>query len=99
VIVVTGTFRLPLENRTAARQAMERVITASRAEPGCIAYSYAEDVLEPDLFRVSEAWESREALATHFETPHMIAWRRQREKLGMTDRNVTAYTVTDREEL
>lgn len=78
---------------------MNRVIAASRAEDGCIAYSYAEDLLEPGLFRVSEAWESREALAAHFETPHMLAWRRERAELGMTDREVTAYTVSGEEAL
>ena len=99
MLIVAGTFRLPLERRPAAREAMNRVIAASRAEDGCIAYSYAEDLLEPGLFRVSEAWESREALAAHFETPHMLAWRRERAELGMTDREVTAYTVSGEEAL
>ncbi|MCB2074043.1 MAG: antibiotic biosynthesis monooxygenase [Novosphingobium sp.] len=99
MIVVTGTFRLPLGNAKAGREAIERVINASRAEPGCISYAYAEDVLEAGLFRVSEAWESREALAAHFQAPHMLAWRRERAELGMTDRKVTAYTVSGEEEL
>ena len=36
---------------------MERMIAASRAEPGCLGYAYAEDILEPGLIRVSEAWQ------------------------------------------
>lgn len=93
MILVTGSFRLPIENLAAGREAMARVIAASRAEPGCRAYAYAEDVLEPGLLRVSEAWDSRAALAAHFETPHMRRWQRERAALGMTEREVTAYEV------
>jgi quinol monooxygenase YgiN len=99
VIVVVGTFRLPVANLVAGRAVMARVITASRAEPGCIAYAYAEDVLEPGLLRVNEAWESRAALAAHFATPHMAQWRAERDALGMTERQVAAYEVTGEEVL
>jgi quinol monooxygenase YgiN len=86
MIVVIGTFRLPVENAGAGRTAMARVIAASRAERGCLAYAYAEDVLEPGLFRVSEAWTDRAALSAHFETAHMQAWQRERTELGMSER-------------
>lgn len=99
MILVAGTFRLPVEILPAARGAMARVIAASRAEPGCLAYAYAEDVIEPGLFRVSEAWTSREALAAHFETPHMKEWLRERAEMGLTDRDVIAYTVNGKEVL
>ncbi len=96
---VAGSFRLPLQNLAAGREALARVIEATRAEQGCIDYAYAEDVLEPGLFRVSEAWESRDALAVHFEAPHMTAWQRERVALGMTDRDMRAYTVAGEEAL
>jgi quinol monooxygenase YgiN len=97
MIRVVGTFRLPLNNLAAGREALARVIAATRAEPDCIDYAYAEDVLEPGLFRVSEVWESREALTAHFEAPHMKAWQRERAALGMTDRDMRAYTVGSEE--
>ncbi|HEY0959594.1 MAG TPA: putative quinol monooxygenase [Novosphingobium sp.] len=99
MILVTGIFRLPVENLAAGRAAMARVIAASRTEPGCLAYAYAEDVIEPGLFRVSEAWTSREALAAHFDTPHMKEWLRERAEMGLTDRDVIAYTVSGKEAL
>jgi quinol monooxygenase YgiN len=99
MIVVTGTFRLPLASLDTAREALARVIAASREEPGCLAYAYAEDVLEPGLFRVNEAWTDRAALAAHFETPHMKRWLRERTELGMRDRQVTAYEVSGEEPL
>jgi quinol monooxygenase YgiN len=79
VIIVSGSFRLPLGVREAGREAMVSVIAASRAEPGCIAYAYAEDVNEPGLFRVTEAWAYREELTAHFGMPHR---GRQTERVG-----------------
>jgi quinol monooxygenase YgiN len=99
MIVVTGLFRMPVENRAEAVAAMERVVTATRAETGCLDYAYAEDVLEPGLFRVIERWESREALAAHFEVAHMKAWQRERAELGMSERAITAFAVSDEEAL
>jgi quinol monooxygenase YgiN len=99
MIVVIGSFRLPMESLEAGRAAMARVIAASCAEPGCLAYAYAEDVLQPGLLRVNEAWESRAALSAHFEMPHMKQWQCERAELGLTDRVVTAYTVSGEEAL
>jgi quinol monooxygenase YgiN len=97
MVVVIGTFRIPAERRAEARPAFARILAASRAEPGCLAYAYGEDVLEPGLFHVSEKWESLEALKAHFETPHMAAWRRERDALDMTEREVKAYAVSSEE--
>jgi quinol monooxygenase YgiN len=94
MIVVVGTFRLPVETLDAARAAMARVIAASRAEPGCRAYAYAEDLIEPGLLRVNEAWDSRAALDAHLAMPHMAQWRGEREALGLYDRDITVYAVS-----
>ena len=99
MIVVIGEFRMPVARRTEAIEAMERVITATLKERGCIAYSYAEDIRERGLFRVSEQWESREALAAHFAAPHMKRWQAERMSMGMTGRVVTAFSVRDQEAL
>lgn len=93
MIVVTARFRLPPGEVERARPLMAKVINATLAEPGCLAYSFAEDVCEPGLFRVSEAWESQEALQAHFATPHMKQWQAEREDLGFHDRDVTVYEV------
>ena len=91
MLIVSGRFRLPLDRIAEAREAMARVIAASLAEAGCRAYSYAEDVTQPGLFRVHEEWDSREALEAHFATPHMREWQAAREALGFHDREVSAF--------
>ncbi|MFM5885101.1 MAG: putative quinol monooxygenase [Novosphingobium sp.] len=92
-VAVIGQFRLPPERMAEARAAMARVVTATRAEDGCLAYSYAEDMLDPGLIRVSELWASRAHLAAHFTAPHMARWQEERAALGMTERVVTAYEL------
>jgi len=93
MILVSGHFRLPPGRIAEARAEMARVIEASLAEDGCRAYSYAEDVTEPGLFRVHEEWGSRAALDAHFATPHMKRWQAERDKLGFNDRRISVYEV------
>ena len=93
MIAVLGSFRFPVEALDNARPLMRAVIEATLAEPGCRSYSYAEDVAEPGLFRVTELWDNRDALAAHFETPHMKAWVEERAALGFFDRDISVYEV------
>ena len=93
MIAVLGSFRFPPDALAEARPLMRAVIEATLAEPGCRAYSYAEDVAEPGLFRVMEQWDSREALAAHFATPHMKAWVEQRAALGFHDRRIALHEI------
>jgi quinol monooxygenase YgiN len=99
MIVVTGEFRFGPENMAQAREAMARVIAATRAEDGCLHYSYAEDVLDPGLIRVSEKWTDRAALTAHFTMPHMAQWKAEREALGLTGRIIVASEAGPEESL
>jgi quinol monooxygenase YgiN len=99
MIAVLGSFRFPPEATEQARPLMRSVIEATLAEPGCRTYSYAEDVAEPGLFRVTELWDSREALSAHFETSHMKTWVEQRTALGFFDRRIALHTIGMTEEL
>jgi len=95
MVVVIGEFRLPSNRIEEARPIMRKVIEATLTEAGCISYSYAHDTLDQGLIRVSEAWESAEHLTAHLQTRHMQIWTEEREKLGLTGRELTRYEVTD----
>ena len=92
-LIVAGTVRAPAEHVEGLRPHMARMIAASRAEVGCLAYGYAEDVAEPGLIHVFERWESRAALDAHFQTAHMAAWRAAWPSFGVSDRRLIAYEV------
>ena len=91
MLVIIGTIRLPAERLDEARPAMQRMISGSRAEPGCIDYSYAQDVLDAGLIHVTEVWSDREALDAHFRSPHIADWRASWAALGIGERNLMLY--------
>lgn len=99
MIAVIGTFRIPSEKGEEARALMRHVIAETLKEEGCHAYSYAQDVCDPCLFRVTELWSDRAALDRHFETPHMRDWVAARAALGFHDRNIRVHSLGDGVEL
>ena len=70
---------------------MLAMVTASRAEDGCLEYSYAEDILEPGLIHVSERWRDQAALQAHFGADHMAKWRAAWPALGIGERNLKLF--------
>jgi quinol monooxygenase YgiN len=92
-LIVAGTVRAPPQNLDALRPHMTQMMAASRAEDGCLAYGYAEDVAEPGLIHVFEIWRDQAALDAHFATPHMARWRAAWPSFGVSDRRLFAYEV------
>lgn len=92
-LVIAGTVRIPPENLGRFKPHMEKMLAASRAEDGCLVYSYAEDVAEPGLIRVFEAWRDQAALDAHFQTAHMADWRAAWPQFGVSDRRLSLYEI------
>jgi quinol monooxygenase YgiN len=93
MLLIVGTVRIPPARLDDARPIMASMVAASRAEVGCLEYSYAEDVLDPGLIHVKERWTDRPALDAHFKSAHMANWRAHWPSLGMRERNLSLYEV------
>jgi quinol monooxygenase YgiN len=93
MLIVAGTVRVPPGNLDGLRPHMAAMMAASRAEDGCLAYGYAEDVAEPGLIHVFERWGNQAALDAHFRTPHMAVWRAAWPSFGVSERRLFAYEV------
>jgi len=91
MLLIVGTIRLPAENLAVARPAMRRMVEASRAEPGCLLYVYAEDLFDPGLIHVTEKWTDQAALDRHFAAPHLAEWRAAWPAFGIGDRDLMLY--------
>ena len=98
-LTIAGTVRCPPENLEAFKPHMIAMLTATRAEDGCISYSYAVDVEDPGLIRVFEAWRDAAALEAHFKAPHLADWRASWPKYGVSDRKLFAYEVASEREV
>jgi quinol monooxygenase YgiN len=96
-LIIAGTVRVPPENLERFKPHMQAMLAASRAEDGCLEYSYAVDVAEPGLIRIFEAWRDQPALDAHFQAPHMATWRSRWPEFGVSDRRLFAYeTASER---
>lgn len=96
-IIIAGTVRVPPENLVGLKPHMERMLAASRAEDGCIVYSYGEDIAEPGLIRVFEVWRDQAAIDAHVQAPHMAVWRAAWPEFGVFDRQLVLYeTASER---
>jgi quinol monooxygenase YgiN len=98
-LIVAGTIRVPPANLDSFRPHMLAMMAATRGEDGCLAYSYAEDVAEPGLIRVFEAWRDQAALTAHFSAPHLADWRASWPRFGVGERRLTAYEVSAEREV
>ena len=66
----------------------------SRAEPGCLFYTLAEDLAEPGLIRAFEIYADDAALKAQGESEHFKAWRAVGGQYPRQDR--TLYDATKR---
>lgn len=98
-VIVAGTFRVPPENLDGLWPHLVAVIEATRAEDGCVVYSYGKDALEPGLIRVFEVWRDQAAVDAHFQMEHMKTWQAERAKFGLFDRRITAYEVASQKDI
>ena len=95
MLVITGTFRVPPHHLDDARPHMAAMIAASRAEAGCLHYSYGEDLLDRGVIHVAEHWASREALAAHGVAEHIKTWRASWPGLGIGERDLTLFEADE----
>ena len=91
MIIVHGHARLGAGELQRLAPEMRAQIEATRAEAGCLHYSYAADVLDPDVMRISEIWTDWAALEAHFKAPHMAAFNAAFRAAKVVEVKVDAY--------
>jgi quinol monooxygenase YgiN len=94
MIIVSGVVPIRPEMREAAVQAALEMARATAAEQGCLVYRFYADLEDPCLWRIYEEWETAEALAAHFETPHMALFRQQLPALVAGAGEIWRYEVS-----
>lgn len=99
MLLIVGTFRMPVEKLPQAWPIMEQMVSASRAEEGCVHYSYGPDLVEPGLVHVKEMWRDRASLDAHFASDTTQEWRRAWPMLNIEERALHLYEVGDPEEI
>ncbi len=75
MIVVNATIETTEDNIEAMQAAIAAMEAASRAEEGCYDYTFSVELNNPAKMRITEQWESMDALQAHFGTPHMAEFQ------------------------
>ena len=98
MIYVIATLHIHPEKRADFLEDARTVIAHTVKEEGCISYDLTSSITEPNEFVFVERWTTREALAAHFETPHLQDWRRVSDDY-LADRKVEIVHADRVEEL
>ncbi|MEP5566470.1 MAG: putative quinol monooxygenase [Halioglobus sp.] len=75
MIVVNVTVEIDPQHLAAMKEGIAAMETASCLEAGCLDYCFSVEVNDPSKLRITEKWESKEALFAHFTEPHMAAFQ------------------------
>ena len=75
MIVVNGVIATTAENIKLLKDAIVDMQNATLAEEGCVDYSFAVELSNPTTLRLTERWQSEEALRAHFNMPHMAEFQ------------------------
>ena len=94
MIIVAGSVTIRSDRREEAIRAARAMAEATAREPGCISYRFSSDLVDPDQFFIFEEWESEDALARHFQTEHMKAFREKLPGIVAGAGVVKRYVVT-----
>lgn len=71
MIIVTGEARFGDGEIARLKDALAANVAATRGEEGCLHYSYAVDIADPNLLHISEQWRDEAAVNAHMKAPHM----------------------------
>jgi quinol monooxygenase YgiN len=74
MILIQGYIKVAPESVGQLRKLAGPLVAATRQEPGCISYAFAECLAEPGLIHVIERWTDDAALNAHNKTQHLAAF-------------------------
>jgi quinol monooxygenase YgiN len=99
MLIVSGIISLDPAGHDDALALVGPLVEATLAEDGCITYGFWADPAQPGRFRVYEEWESDEAIAAHFATPHMAAFLEGMASLPITGTEIHRHVVAESSKL
>ena len=71
MIVVNAIIESTEESIAGMKEAIAVMEEKSRAESGCIDYTFSVELNRPSVLRITEKWVDQAALQAHFDEPHM----------------------------
>jgi quinol monooxygenase YgiN len=93
MIVVQVEVKVEPGSAPSVADAIKKMETATRQEPGCKKYAFSVDISDPGMVRVTETWDSMDAITAHMASPHMAEFNQAVMALKPKGLEIKAYEV------
>ncbi|MFF2129899.1 putative quinol monooxygenase [Streptomyces olivochromogenes] len=94
-IAISATWTAHPGKEGVVRDALAKLVPATRAEPGCQAYVVHQDPEQPTVFRFFEIYDDEDALKAHGDYPHFTKYAVGQAAPALADRSHEFTTVLD----
>lgn len=94
-ILVTGIIDLDPAKRDDAIAALTKVMDATRAEDGCVTYTFSADVSDPGRFWLQEQWRDQSSIDAHMAQPHLAELMAAMGEFGVTNADIKTWNSTE----
>ncbi len=74
MLIIEGWLHFAPGESDKIAEAARIMVEATHQEEGCLHYSFARDMANPDILRIAERWTDDAALDAHLTSPHMAAF-------------------------
>ena len=71
MLLIQGWLKLATGEFDKVADEARAMVAATNAEDGCVHYSFARDIGDPDLIHIAERWRDAEVLGAHGKSAHM----------------------------
>lgn len=95
MIQVIGTVKLAPGAYAKLIPAAQTMIAETLKEDGCIRYAFSQDIVDPTIMHIAEAWRDVAALMVHGKAPHMAVWRAAVGEAGVEGRDLRMYDTDE----
>ena len=95
MLLVAGTLTVAPERHAELVDATRTLVTATRAEAGCIRYGLWADPDRPGHLLAFEEWESEAHLDAHLQRPHLREFQTVLARLGLIEAGVRRYLIEE----
>ncbi|MEN9682780.1 MAG: hypothetical protein RLZZ427_531 [Pseudomonadota bacterium] len=95
MLLIEGWLKLATGEFAKLREQAKVMVATTLAEDGCIHYSFAQDIGDPDLIRISERWRDQAALGAHSASAHMAEFQKTMATLKVEGADLRLYNADE----
>lgn len=92
--IITVSFLAKPESKSEVITLCKSMILPSREEPGCIYYSFYQDLHEDNRFFFYEEWEDQKSIDAHNSSKHFLEFQPKFRNLIIGDAEINVYSVS-----